>query len=282
MRLLVIGLVACHTGASCPVVPVPAAPEALLWRAERSGGQPIVLFGTFHGGGEADVPTVAWRALDGAAHFASELGDAEADPDVIRELARLPPGKGLDQQLAPGDWYDLRDALAGDMKDADLARARPWFALVRLGTHLTKGQTVHPEMDEALATRAKQHHLAVDALETYREQLTALDASISIADLTNAIHARAELACDAGAARAEYLGGSLPAMQKRFGGDPGGTLLAVRNARWLPKLEAYAQSGGAFVAIGVGHLVGDGSPNSGLLAALARDGFTVTRISESK
>ena len=50
---------------------------------------------------------MAWDALAAAPRYASELGDAEPDPDELGELARLPRGKGLDALLPADDWWDL-------------------------------------------------------------------------------------------------------------------------------------------------------------------------------
>jgi uncharacterized protein YbaP (TraB family) len=52
------------------------------------------------------------------------------------------------------------------------------------------------------------------------------------------------------------------------------TLLWSRNRAWLPKLEAYLAADGAFVAVGLGHMLGD----NGLPAMLAKAGYTVERI----
>jgi uncharacterized protein YbaP (TraB family) len=57
--------------------------------------------------------------------------------------------------------------------------------------------------------------------------------------------------------------------------DPayGDRLLAERNRRWAPLIERYLEHGGGFVAVGLGHLLGDG----GLPAMLERAGYRVTR-----
>jgi hypothetical protein len=52
------------------------------------------------------------------------------------------------------------------------------------------------------------------------------------------------------------------------------TLLAPRNQKWLPLLEKQFSQGGAFVAVGLGHLLGDSS----LVAMLQRAGYTVERV----
>jgi hypothetical protein len=51
-------------------------------------------------------------------------------------------------------------------------------------------------------------------------------------------------------------------------------VLYQRNARWLPVIERECAQGGAFIAVGAGHLLGE----RGILAALQRDGYQVTRV----
>jgi uncharacterized protein YbaP (TraB family) len=198
----------------------------------------------------------------------SELGDTEPDADKLRDVLRLPPGKGLDQLLPADDWYDLRDALRGAVKEADLARARPWFAMSRLTAVV--GQTPKPGMDVVLAERAGTRRIPVDALETWDDQLATLADAVTIEDLQQAIHARRTLKCELDQIRATYEAGDQAAMTKILAAEK---LTAARNRRWLAKLVAYG-TGGAFVAVGLGHLVGEDS----LVTLLQADGFTVERV----
>src|SRR4051812_37274873 len=122
LAVMLSGLAAC--GASAPVCELPTAPTApaaWLWRVEpASGDGPVVwLFGTVHDVGGDDVPAQVWAALDGSAVVVTELGDLEPDEDALREVIRLPRGKGLDQQLPTDKWWDLRDALRGVIKEAE-------------------------------------------------------------------------------------------------------------------------------------------------------------------
>jgi uncharacterized protein YbaP (TraB family) len=139
---------------ACPVAPKPSAPVApFLWRVQRAAGPIVWLYGTIHYGGADDVPKAAWDALESSPRFVSELGDTEGDREKTVELARLPSGKGLDQLLPADDWYDLRDALRGVIKEDDLRRARPWYAMARLNAHVAPSP--QPSMDFALAKRAR-------------------------------------------------------------------------------------------------------------------------------
>jgi uncharacterized protein YbaP (TraB family) len=246
--------------------------EPLLWRVQRSGDAVVWLYGTVHDAGAQDVPPAAWAALDTAPAFASELGDDEPDPRRLAELARLPWGQVLDQLLPVDDWWDLVNAMLGAMREDELRHARPWFALVRLRSHMARSP--RPSMDFALAEHARKRGIAVEPLESWEQQLVALDASVTVADLSTAIHARNTVACENARLQSAYRASDVPALTSMLV-EPvrSDALLVERNRRWLPQIERYLSGGGAFIAVGLGHLLGD----SGLLATLERAGYRVER-----
>lgn len=274
MRLVVLALVAaCGAAApACPVVPSAAAPTApFLWKAQRGGGPIVWFYGTIHNGGADDVPKVAWAALEAAPRFMSEVGDVEPDREKTIDLARLPPGKGLDAQMPADDWYDLRDAMRGTIKEDDLKRARPWYAMARLTAKLAPPAS--PTMDVALAQRARARKIPVDPLESIEAQLAALAETVQVRDLLDALHARKTVRCELATMRAIYQTGDLAAMERMLLIPATEKLRVERSKAWLPKLEPLFQSGG-FVAVGLGHLAGD----QGIPAMLTRAGFTVQRV----
>lgn len=272
IRLALIVLVACGgTAANCPLPPVPATTQPLLWKAQKDAGPIVWLYGTIHTAGADDVPAVAWAALDGSPKVVTELGDAEADPDKTRKLIRL-EGKGLDQLLPSDDWYDLRDALRGSVKEADLARMRPWLAIVKLNAKVSPAPT--PNMDTAIGKRARSKEKPLEPLESIDVQLTALADAITIADLQQEIRNRKTLACANGSLQATYRAGDLPGLTTRLLLPQTHALVVDRNKAWIPKVEALFASGGGFVAVGVAHLLGD----EGLPALLTKTGYTVARV----
>jgi uncharacterized protein YbaP (TraB family) len=262
------------------IAPSPPLGAPMLWRVERPGAAVVWLYGTIHDAGAGDVPAVAWHQLDTASVFVSELGGGEPDPLQLRALARLPWGVVLDQLLPPTDWWDLVDAMLGAMTEDELRHARPWFALVRLRARTARA--ARPAMDAAMAAHAAARGIAVEPLESWRDQLAALDASVDAADLAQAIRDRRSAACQVARLHAAYRAGDLSVLtrmlvdpdagsdQRPARGDP---LLAERNRRWLPRIERHLERGGGFVAVGLGHLLGD----AGLPAMLARAGYHVTR-----
>lgn len=269
-----VALVACGSGhPRCELPPRLLGPtQPFLWRVQRAGGPVVWLYGTIHNGSAGDVPPAAWRALDSAPLFVSELGDSEPDPVQAGELARVKSGKGLDQLLPESDWYDLRDALEGRVREDDLRRTRPWFAMTQLMMQIAPPPS--PTMDFALARRAREHHISIAQLESWRDQLIALDAAVQVADLQQAIHTRRTMECTLSKMLALYATGDLAAMEKLLVVEGTASLLAPRNQRWFPQLENYLADRGAFVAVGLGHLTG----TDGLPAMFERAGATVERV----
>lgn len=271
---LAVALAGC--GASAPVCELPAAPaepHAWLWRVQAASGDgPVVwLFGTVHDVGGDDVPASVWAALDGSAVVVTELGDLEPDPEALREVIRLPRGKGLDQLLPMDTWFDLRDTLRGKIREAELARVRPWYALSLLTR--TVSPPPDPQLDVAVVRRAKARGISVAHLETWEEQLPQVADSVDIPDLVEAIDARKTMRCDLARNRAAYAAGDEAWMLRTFHTERTKALLGPRNEKWFPAIEGYARATGqsAFVAVGIGHLLGDG----GLPAMLARAGYRV-------
>ena len=274
LALLFVIAVGCAKPEVCKLDPVPPGAHggAFLWKAQR-GGDVVWLYGTIHDSGLGAVPRVALNALDKSVRFVSELGDGDPDRDAFIKAARIETGPGIDQQLPPGDWYDLRDTLIGVIKEDDLRRAQPWYAMTLLSTHMAP--TKEQSMDVLLAKRARGIAMPVESLETWEEQLDSLRTAVDLEDLKVAIHERHAMTCDFERMRASYEAGDTKTMEALLiVPKTQATLLDARNAKWLPKIEAYFARGGAFVAVGLGHLLGP----RGLPALLEKDGYTVERI----
>lgn len=266
-------LVGCTSPPPCemPHAGPPGAP--FLWRIQKDNGPVVWLYGTIHDAGENEVPASAKTALEASKRFASELGDDEPDPQQLVELARLPFGQVLDQMLPSDDWWDLVNAMRGTMQEDELRHARPWFAMTRLTAHVAPSPK--PSMDVALAERARARAIPVDHLESWSEQMTALAKAVNVADLSEAIHARKEIACELARMRAAYDASDVAALTQMLAVRDQATLLTARNDRWRPQIEGYAAPAaqGAFIAVGLAHLLGDG----GLPAVLERAGYRVDR-----
>ncbi len=270
--LLLLIFVACGSSKpQCALVDPVAAGPAFLWKAQK-GADVVWLFGTIHDAGLESVPSAAQDALDASTRLVTELGDAEPDADVFRKHARN-TGIGIDQLLPSDDWYDLRDALIGKVKEDELRRARPWYAMSLLSNHLAPAPGA--SMDMKLVERARGAKKPIEALETWEDQLSALDAAVNLDDLKEAIHARKTMKCDLTRLINSYRTGDTETMQALLViPRTRDSLLTPRNKKWMPALEKQFATGGAFVAVGLGHLLGD----DGLVAMLQRAGYTVERV----
>jgi hypothetical protein len=127
-------------------------------------------------------------------------------------------------------------------------------------------------MDEVIRKRAQVAGKKLDSLEAWKEQLGAVDAAVGVADLLVAIRERNEIRCRIAAELAAYQAGDDEAMRPNLGEAKDAILVDDRTKLWLEKLEKVTD--GAFVAVGVGHLVGD----KGLPALLETRGWKVTRV----
>jgi hypothetical protein len=245
-----------------------------LWRATapEHPNATIWLFGTIHNAGGGDVPAAAMRALDDARVFLSELGDGTPDGEDVAELTQLPRGPGLDTLLPADEWYELRDSLRGQIKEDALKRTRPWYAMARLSASVAPPPS--PTMDFALAARARKHGAAVESLESWRAQLTALADTVKVDDLRQALAERRTMRCTLASLRDAYTAGDLAELERRLLIPATHALRVERSRAWLPKIRALGARGGGFVAVGLGHVIG----SDGLPAMLAAAGYTVTRV----
>ncbi len=270
--LLVVVLVGCAPKPlACPSPPVLAPGPAFLWKVQRDAGPVLWLFGTVHDAGLELVPEVALTAMSQSPRFVSELGTARLDAFEDRDVLRISSGPGIDHQLGD-DWWDLRDEMRGNVKEDELRRMRPWLALVRLNSLRTPKSV---SMDDRLTERATQQNKPIDGLERPADQAKALDAIVTIEDLRATLRQGRGPDCAVSATIEHYAKGDLEYLQMAFviprTAEP---LLFARNRAWLPALERYLADQGAFVAVGLGHMLGE----QGLPALLAKAGYTVTRV----
>jgi uncharacterized protein YbaP (TraB family) len=258
---------------TCPAAPTVTTRGApFLWKV--TGPHAVVwLYGTIHDAGLDAVPAPALEAFAAAKRVATELGDEPADSEAVRTYARIGSGPGLEYQLPADEWYDLRDTLRGKIKEDDLRRAQPWYAMSLLTSAAAPSGK---SMDVLLVERANERDVPIDALETWAAQLKVLSETVTLADLQDAIHARHTMHCDFGRMRTAYDSGDIDTMTALLVlPRTAEAMLYARNRAWLPALETYLAHDGAFVAVGLGHLLGEQS----VPALLAKAGYVVERAS---
>jgi uncharacterized protein YbaP (TraB family) len=269
---------ACASAPAAAPAPTPSKPSLpLLWRIEGPQGKAWI-YGTLHTGGAAFVPGVAWAALAGSTTFVMETDIDHIDQNDLIARALLPDGQTLDQLMSPKAWKQLVEALRGTLPEAQLKRFKPWFVSVVLAQSFLPGGEA---TDQALKRRATEQGAKLAFLETWQEQLDALEAGTDVAslelmldDLDKARHELDDLI-------EAYRSGDTDAIVKLTTDPAAGmseqareTLLYARNRNWVPKIEALVSEGGAFIAVGAGHIPGPG----GVAELLTARGYKVTRI----
>ncbi len=273
-RVVAVLALLCAAACARPSCPPPklagtSDPRPFLWEVQGPTAN-VILFGIFHGGGRADVPRAAITRLRGARVYVTEI--PALDPDKVRPLMELPRGESLPELVGADAWWDLREALRAVIGEEELRRARPWYAMSLLTA--VSSDLPSPTMDEALSAEAGSAGARLEYLETADEQLAALAESVDAADLKQALAERRQMRCVISDLAAAYRRGDGATIRADLTGEDATILLDERNRSWLPKIEGYLKGDGAFIAVGVSHLVGDGA----LPALLEARGHRVTRL----
>jgi len=259
----------------CPSVTGP-----YFYRVEKAG-KVSHLLGTRHIGVPlAKFPPVVAERLD-----AAKLAVFETAPDDELELPD--PPITVREALGPELWARY-EALTGTAIAGALERGSPAAALVML-TSLY--EDISARLDGELEDRAVARGIPTAGLEPSQLQGELIAKHLGLRALRSVIdHTadRAELERETREDLAEYCAGTddtpFDADEREEMRASGYTeaeiaefeeeLVYARNARWIPALEKLFAKGDVFVAVGAGHLPGE----RGVLALLARRGYSITRI----
>lgn len=246
--------------------------DPLLWTVRGASGT-FHLLGTLHWGiPAAELDPAVHRALSESKSVVLESLPAGEGPS-----AWLPEGQTLDKLLSRKAWGEVRARLGDRMPVEDLRLVKPPAVLMLLSQ---KGKDGSVSMDRDIIEQARRAGKELVGLET-SEGTQALERAATPRYLSRYLEAIDE----ARAAREEerfvvaYCSGDVPALEalrKPWGPEQAEfdrILVTERNRRWLGALSSRARSGGAFIAVGVNHLIGP----DGLLRLLEAEGHAVTR-----
>jgi hypothetical protein len=274
---------AARDAATSPADSADHLPKPFLWKVEKAGTVNYV-FGTMHLGVDASrsLPPWLWAIFDGAKAFAMEA-DA-TDSSLVAAIMRS-DGTTLDQELGPDYWAKLEKVVTPQMA-AGLKTMKASAAAVFV---TLQGLPMTSPMDLVLANRAKEAGRPITYLEDARMQQALVDKWLD----ARALKAMLDDPEAVKAKNIELLGayragddGKLTALisdqtqWKDMGLSQAEALKAMdemlyaRNRAWIAPLEGLFAPGGAFVAVGVGHLVGE----QNVLELLAKKGYTITRV----
>ncbi|MBX9716718.1 MAG: TraB/GumN family protein, partial [Burkholderiaceae bacterium] len=249
------------------------------------------LFGTVHvdDNRATDFAPAVRRALAASRVFLPELLPDDASAEAFRSAMRLPPGQTLSALTGAADYHLIAERLSTRyaLPRGLIAQLKPWAAYVVLNQ---PARPMGEIVDAALIRLAQQQGLAVQPLETFLQQVAALDAvpvasQITLLAALARDHDQALAAIDELVLR--YLAQDLAGMRRleeaAVRDDPAlraamtdfiEQVLDRRNERMLDSLLPQLEAGGAFAAIGALHLGGE----QGLLARLVRAGWRVQRV----
>ena len=268
-----------------------AAAKPPIWRATGPHGATVTLFGSVH----LLPDKTDWRdpQLDAALGKAERLVfevplDAAAQSAAGNEaLAKglLPQDATLSPMLSPQGRERLqRVAASVGANPALLERLRPWLAEVTVSIlyFQKRGAKADLGVEKTLDGRAPPA-AARGALETVSDQIAALSGASEADQVKSLEETLREIEQEPDSfdkLAAAWARGDVKAIEAEGLDDlrrnaPGAfqRLVADRNAKWVPQIEALLKGrGDSVVVVGVGHLVGPG----GVPALLRRDGYAVS------
>lgn len=283
-------LAAQATPPSQPTAAVTRDADPALWIVQDEDTR-IYLFGTVH----FLKPGLGWfdeairDAFDDSDQLVLELvpPDPQEMQQTVMAMAISSSGPTLSEKLPADRRASFGDALTGLGVPANgLDRFEPWFAATTISVlAITKsGFEPNSGTETLLVTAAREQQKPIIGLETAEQQLGYLDTMPDPLQLRFLLQAVDDLP------RAEtMLDGIITAWAQgepetlarlmnegmRQNSEIGEILLTQRNRNWADWIEERLEAPGTiFVAVGAGHLAGDGS----VQAQLAGKGIDAARI----
>lgn len=254
--------------------------RSLMWRVETDQGR-VYLFGTVHGGIDGtweQFPPDARAALEESelVVLEADLENAAASATEVRDKMMYPSGESLRDKLGDEAFARLTGELG--MPAAVLERMRPWAVYSELTRKwLPPGKAV----DELVQQQGKALGREFEYIETIPQQVDILADAITVDVLRDTLQRLDEMKEQQDELIAAYVAGDADRIEdvafdekemERFP-ELYEALFDERNRAWMSDIEGYTEQGDVFVAVGVGHLVGDG----GLVARLEKRGYEVER-----
>jgi uncharacterized protein YbaP (TraB family) len=270
-------------GPDTPKAPTKVIARPLLWKMEKDG-KTSWLFGTIHLGVNADsqLPKVVFDRLGEAKAFVMEADTS--DPSLALAMRRS-DGGSLRADLGPAHWKKLEDAIGARVAES-LDGMKPFAAMTVV---IARDLPMTLPMDRVLKDRADAAGAPVHYLERGVDQIAMIDPWMSPEDVKALLDNRDTAKSLATKMLDAYIAGDGAALGAMFddqtlwlaaGRKPElfpaylDAILGKRNRAWIPQLERLHEAGGAFIAVGAGHLVGPGNVND----LLAQRGYTITRV----
>lgn len=268
-----------------------AAPLArpALWKVSDHDTT-IYLFGTIH----ALPKGVDWfagpiaKAFNTSNELVTEIAGSDATDvqALTARIALLPAGQSLRDKLSAGDRTAFEGALAHNgLAAGAYDRYQPWFAAVALSNVplMKAGYEPSSGVEALLDTKAqalKRPHIGLETAEYQLGLFAALPAETQKNYLNEIVKHTPTIASELIAIVDEWKRGNAEKLAELMNADEDdpylvAVLLTNRNHAWAQWIkERMDRPGKVFLAVGAGHLAGQGS----VLDQLRALGFTATRL----
>jgi uncharacterized protein YbaP (TraB family) len=273
------------TGAE--VRPADAIPGPALWEL-RDEDTTIYLFGTVHVLPEG----LEWfdarldRTFATADEIVTEIDttDVAAVNSAILGAAPLDDGGNLRELMAPQDRIEFEAALTRiGLPPNALDRYEPWYAAIVLSLGPLQNAGFDPDsgVEAQLSERAAgKRHVALETIEQQVQMFSGMELPHQLAYLDSAAEGVADVLPTVNTMISQWQAGEVEQLGQTLNDDLDDEVLATRllinrNMNWAGWIHRrMAQPGTVFVAVGAGHLAGEGSVQD----QLAARGLTVTRV----
>ena len=285
------------TAADAPAAGAASAPAEkgpAMWRLADDDSE-IFLFGTFHIlPADIDWTTAAFEdAMEATATTVTEV-DAKSPAAqakmaaLVQELGLNPAGVTLTSTLGP-DRAARFARLAGQygLPMQSLEPLKPWLAMISLSVMVMQkeGFEAASGAEETILARAAREGDTVTHLESAEYQIRALaslDEAEILADFDASLEQFAEFKAYSQRVLSAWRTGDVEALERETlapmrDSAPGAfdILITARNRNWAKEIDALMRGDGDyFIAVGAGHLIGEGS----VVDMLAEKGYAVARV----
>lgn len=248
----------------------------------------IYLFGTIHvlPEGETWYDGRISSAFDASDELVFEISmdDMEGAAQAMAGVAMLPEGQTLRSLMTDENRTEYEAALEGlGIPAAALDPIEPWAATLNLSMLPLLQAGWQPNAGVEMVLREQGETKRRSALETVEEQVALfdtlpMDAQLELLDAT--VENLDQMVPSLETMKAEWLEGDAEALGELLNAAMDNPelyerLLVNRNRNWVDWIAARMDAPGTvFIAVGAGHLAGEGSVQS----LLAERGLTVERI----
>lgn len=274
--------------------PAPSGSGPAMWLVSDEDSD-IYLFGTFH----LLPATLQWttpafdEAMERTATTMTEVDTkspaAQAKMTaLVRQLGLNPPGVTLSSTLGPERAARLGElAVKYDVPIETLEPLKPWLAMIGLSVTIMQkeGFDADSGAEATILGRAATEGDGVAYLESAEYQIRALaslDEKEIIGDFDSSLDQLGDFDAYARRVVNAWRSGDVGALEEETLAPmrdmaPGAfrTLITDRNRNWVAEIdEILAGEGDYFIAVGAGHLIGEGS----VVDMLEEKGYAVRRV----